>query len=243
MKFCFGDIVVVEGGLIGVVVKSWGKSFLGKPRNYDVYVRSWNIIQNYDEEDIERYSTDKSKIIGLVEGTGWNEFLELNRMAFDDYLPRNSESRCIAQSIRLIKKQAPHIKWIISFADGCQCGDGTIYRASGFILTGIKPNKSIILFPSGHRIAQITVTAEWNSPQMKEECRLLHVEHKYRPASEYIKLGAKYLSGYQLRYIYFIDKSYRERLTVKELPFDTIDKMNAGMYKGETISLKARREE
>ena len=71
-------------------------------------------------------STDKSKIIGLVEGTGWNEFLELNRMAFDDYLPRNSESRCIAQSIRLIKKQAPHIKWIISFADGCQCGDGTI---------------------------------------------------------------------------------------------------------------------
>jgi len=27
-------------------------------------------------------SLDKSKIIGLVEGTGWNEFLELNRMAF-----------------------------------------------------------------------------------------------------------------------------------------------------------------
>ncbi|MBQ6859527.1 MAG: hypothetical protein IJO02_08960, partial [Clostridia bacterium] len=38
-------------------------------------------------------SLDKSKIIGLVEGTGWNEFLELNRMAFDSVLPRNSESR------------------------------------------------------------------------------------------------------------------------------------------------------
>lgn len=55
MKFCFGDIVVVEGNLIGVVVKCWGKSFLGKPRNYDVYVRSWNSIQNYDEKNIERY--------------------------------------------------------------------------------------------------------------------------------------------------------------------------------------------
>ena len=32
-------------------------------------------------------SLDKSKIIGLVEGTGWNEFLELNRMAFDSVLP------------------------------------------------------------------------------------------------------------------------------------------------------------
>ena len=49
-------------------------------------------------------SLDKSKIMGLVEGTKWNEFIELNRMAFDDYLPRNSESRCISQSIKLIKK-------------------------------------------------------------------------------------------------------------------------------------------
>lgn len=55
MKFCFGDIVVVEGDLIGVIVKCWGTSLLGKPRNYDVYVRRWNIIQNYDEDKIDRY--------------------------------------------------------------------------------------------------------------------------------------------------------------------------------------------
>lgn len=67
-------------------------------------------------------SLDKSKVVGLVEGTKWNEFIELNRMAFDEYLPRNSESYCIAKSIRMIKKNAPHIKWILSFADGAQCG-------------------------------------------------------------------------------------------------------------------------
>lgn len=49
-------------------------------------------------------SLDKSKIQGLVEGTGWNEFIELNRMAFDDVLPRNSESRAIAIAMKLIKK-------------------------------------------------------------------------------------------------------------------------------------------
>ena len=49
-------------------------------------------------------SLDKSKIIGLVEGTGWNEFLELNRMAFDSVLPRNSESRAISMSIKLLRK-------------------------------------------------------------------------------------------------------------------------------------------
>lgn len=38
-------------------------------------------------------SINKKGTINLVEGTGWNEFIELNRMAFDDVLPRNSESR------------------------------------------------------------------------------------------------------------------------------------------------------
>lgn len=47
---------------------------------------------------------DKKKVLGLVEGTGWNEMLELNRMAFDEVLPRNSESRCISLSIKLLKK-------------------------------------------------------------------------------------------------------------------------------------------
>lgn len=56
MKFCFGDIVVVEENLIGVVVKSWITYSKGeKIRNYDVYVRMKNTIQNYREEEMERY--------------------------------------------------------------------------------------------------------------------------------------------------------------------------------------------
>lgn len=51
MKFCFGDIVVAEGNLIGVVVKSW----ISRENNHDVYVRSFNRIVNYPESKIERY--------------------------------------------------------------------------------------------------------------------------------------------------------------------------------------------
>ena len=83
-------------------------------------------------------SLDKRKIQGLVTSTGWNDFLELNRMAFSERLPRNSESRALGVAFRLIKKHYPHVEWVVSFADGTQCGDGTIYRASGFVLTGIK---------------------------------------------------------------------------------------------------------
>lgn len=102
-------------------------------------------------------SLDKKKVIGLVEGTPWNGFLELNRMAFDDYLPRNSESYCIGATLRMIRKQAPQVKWVVSFADGTQCGDGTIYRASNFILTGININKTIILMPDGSMVAGPTL--------------------------------------------------------------------------------------
>lgn len=157
-------------------------------------------------------SMRKDLIMTLVSGTGWNNFLELNRMAFDDFLPTNSESRCIAISIKMIKKQYPHIKWIISFADGTQCGDGTIYRASGFVLTGIKKN------------TQIRINPETGLPM--QSMAAFHA----KKSNEFKKWDA--LNGYQLRYIYFIDKEYKGKLTVPILPFGKIKEMKAGMYKG-----------
>lgn len=53
MKFCFGDIVVVEGFLIGVIVKSWIRA--DDSHSYEVYVRNYNGIKEYNEEDIQRY--------------------------------------------------------------------------------------------------------------------------------------------------------------------------------------------
>lgn len=179
-------------------------------------------------------SLDKSKIIGLVEGTGWNEFLELNRMAFDDYLPKNSESYCIGVSIRLIKKNAPQIKWIISFADGTQCGDGTIYRASNFVLTDIKKSFNLARLPDGSVIHKMTVESRPNAPRPELGGRTYYdvTGGKYN-FREYVKAaGANIVEGFQLRYIYFIDKTCRGKLTVPEIPFSKIDEMGAGMYKG-----------
>lgn len=53
MNFCFGDIVVVEGNLIGVICKSWIRG--NKEIYYEVYVRSFNGIKEYAEKDIQRY--------------------------------------------------------------------------------------------------------------------------------------------------------------------------------------------
>ena len=175
---------------------------------------------------------DKRKVLPLVEGTSWTGMLELNRMAFSDQLPRNSESRCLAIAFKLIKKHYPHIEWILSFSDGAQCGDGTIYRASGFVLTQIKENKTLIEFPNGMRIANMTLTANWQSPAVAELCMGLGVPVVPRSIGDWRALGGRELPGFQLRYIYFINKAARKRLTVQILPFSSIDEMGAGMYKG-----------
>jgi hypothetical protein len=165
-------------------------------------------------------SINKKGTINLVEGTGWNEFIELNRMAFDDYLPKYSESRCIAISMKLIKKNAPQIKWVISFADGTQCGDGTIYRASGFKLVGIAENTALRINPYNNKPMHIIQA------------------HHLKMSSEFRKWKA--YKGYQLKYIYFIDKKMESNLTKSILSFSEIDKKGAGMYKGERITLKER---
>lgn len=182
-------------------------------------------------------SLDKSKIQGLVRGTGWNEFLELNRMAFDDYLPRNSESRAISMSIKLIRKNAPQIKWIISFADGCSCGDGTIYRASGFVLTQIKENFNLCQMPNGEKIHKMTLESNPTSPRKDLRGRSYYdiTGGKFDFKKFVFATGATILKGYQLRYIYFVDKSYRDKLTVPEIPFAKIDEVGARMYKGEKL--------
>jgi len=150
---------------------------------------------------------DRRKLLPLVKKTKFNDFLELNRMAFSDKLPRNSESRALSIAFKLIKKRYPHIEWIVSFSDGTQCGDGTIYRASGFVLTQIKKNTTIKKLMDG------TIAASHGT-------------------SKKDFTNSKTLNGYQLRYIYFLNKEAIKRLTVPILPFSKIDEMGAGMYKG-----------
>lgn len=236
-------------------------------------------------------SLDKRKIQNLVRGTLWNEFIELNRMAFTDVLPRNSESRALAIAFRLLRKHAPQLKWVVSFADATQCGDGTIYRAAGFVLTAIKVNGQLYRLPTpndldverckaaglvdidisvlrawlesitpGHgELVDHKLTVEDHPPKTMSlegapHAHKMSLQGGSRPSAllSEVKqimrrvtngatsadrlfsiMGGYPAHGHQLRYIYFLDQSYRERLTVPVLPFEKIDEIGAGMYRGQ----------
>ena len=185
---------------------------------------------------------DKRKVLGLVvdeEGNAapWKDMLELNRMAFDKILPKNSESRCIAVSLKIIRKNAPQRKWVLSFADGMHCGDGTIYRASGFMLTGISSASMIELpekywaYNGGGKYAHRMTLQAKSNVMYKVMQRDLNLNGAYKQMEWYAeKLGTKVIEGYQFRYIKILDSRYH--LRVKELPYSEITKVGGGMYLG-----------
>ena len=168
-------------------------------------------------------SLDKRKTAGLVRDSGWHQFTELNRMAFSERLPRNSESRALGVAFRLLAKHAPQLKWVVSFADATQCGDGTIYRASGFLLTGIKANGQMLRMPDGSVVAKKTL----DNPNHTA------ADGKFGSAAARAS-GAVALPGYQFRYVRFLDPTWVDRLTVPVIPFADIPDQ-ARMYRGERM--------
>jgi hypothetical protein len=173
---------------------------------------------------------DKSKMLGIVKGTTWNGFLELNRMAFDDKLPKNSESRAIAVALRLIKKKAPHIDWIVSFADATQCGSGTIYRASGFLLTKIKTNNTIWEAPDGKVTTDLSLRlGVHNKKKVNKQSLIMHKAGEMNGAASmkmFKDAGYRPLKGYQLRYIKFLNKDMQKDLTCPIIPYSELDKLD-----------------
>ena len=179
-------------------------------------------------------SMDKRKVATIVKGTGWHQFIELNRMAFGDALPRNSESRAMSIAFRMMRKEYPQLKWVISFADATQCGDGAIYRASGFVLTGLKKNTQIYEVP-GYGVFHEMSFKKARPTNVQRELRK---RFDLPTASSYKLLKsakARLMPGYQMRYVRFLDPSWVDRLAVPVIPFEKIREIGATMYRGQRV--------
>ena len=169
-------------------------------------------------------SIDKRRMSANL-GIGFNEFLELNRMAFSDRLPKFSESRAIGVCLRILKKTYPHLRVILSFADACQCGDGTIYRASGFKLHSYKKNNSLLLDEEGN--------VEFNHGTKKRPTVVAKksLDDKIGPDGRYLSSIKKLkpIPGFQMKYLYFFDKELEKKFKFVDFK-DIPDEVR--MYKG-----------
>ena len=109
-----------------------------------------------------------------------------------------------------------------TYADATQCGDGTIYRAAGFDLVGIRRNSQVWRGPNGATVRLLTVTKGRYALENRGSSSMT----PYRGAS-YVPLV-----GFQLRYVRCLRPGVRERLTVATNPYSEIGRRDAGMYLG-----------
>lgn len=80
---------------------------------------------------------------------GW---WEIKRLALSPVCPKNSESRVIAVSTRILRK-AYQVKGLVTYADAGVGHVGTIYKASGFTYIGLTAQKTD-LFIDGVKVGK-----------------------------------------------------------------------------------------
>jgi len=62
--------------------------------------------------------------------------VELHRLFIEDVTPKNTETWFISKCLKLLKKDRPKTKIVVSFADNTEGHEGVIYKASNFVCTG-----------------------------------------------------------------------------------------------------------
>ncbi len=141
----------------------------------------------------------------LVRDAKQNDCLTLTRLWLSDQLPANSESRVIGILLRAIKKNT-EVKLLVSYADPSQGHLGIIYQATGWIYTGL--SEAMPMFDLGDgKIRHSRSLSHAYGSHSKKFFESSGVKIKVLPQPR------------KHRYLYFLDKSYRNKLTVPSLPY------------------------
>ena len=148
-----------------------------------------------------------------VDGSTHHQFLEFNRMWLSDIAPHNSESKAIGLIFKWFRKNRPDIKWLLSFADGASGKVGTIYQATNWIYTGYDRQGGVWVTSDGTRITQRSMIMKHKSTKRD------HLESIYGTPLYRVRGG-------QFRYIYFLDKKWRKRLTVEPREYPKLDDLD-----------------
>ncbi|MFC1956489.1 DNA methyltransferase, partial [Chloroflexota bacterium] len=131
--------------------------------------------------------------------------LTLTRLWLSDELPANSESRVIGVSLRAIRKNTK-VKFLVSYADPSQGHLGTIYQATGWTYTGLSEAMPMFDLGDGRVRHSRSLSHAYGSHSLRH-FKACGLKVTVVPQSR------------KHRYIYFLDRSCKEKLTVSIYPY------------------------
>ena len=139
-----------------IVIESTKKDVVYKLVTDKHYAGTWTASSNmyavyYDCGEHQFFSGKELKLIGVVlygnpvgfrvvksicEEFTDDDVLELKRLWIEDGYGKNIESYVISQTLKMLKKDSPQSKVVISYADPGANHKGIIYRASNWLYQG-----------------------------------------------------------------------------------------------------------
>ena len=138
-----------------------------------------------------------------VDGT---EACELVRVALAPGR-RYPTSKCLAYSLKMVKRQSPGLKVIVSYADQKEGHVGTIYQATHWIYLGASTQPYIKLQ------GRITHPRSLHARYGRGGQSLGWLRANVDPRAERVDMPAK------LKYVWAFDRSLRERLKAQSKPY------------------------
>ena len=134
------------------------------------------------------------------------DWLEVNRNWLSDNLPHNSESKMWGKVFRYIREHHRNIKYLITFANGISGHVGTQYQATNWTYTGYNTTSHFWVTGEGEMLHPVSLHTMGIKPTRK------NLEGIYGAPVYRVRGG-------QFRYFYFLDKAWRKRLTLTQLPY------------------------
>lgn len=115
-------------------------------------------------------SPNATEMKGYFDRFNQDGWWEIKRLAMTDNCPKNSESRFIAISIKLLRKWRK-VVGIVTLADSKVGHTGTIYRASGFKYLGLSaPKKDFYINGKIQQRGKVKgITGEWRERSQKHK--------------------------------------------------------------------------
>ncbi len=141
----------------------------------------------------------------LVNGSNRADCLTLSRLWLSDKLPQNSESRVIGIALRVIR-HVTNVKFVISYADPSQGHIGGIYQATNWLYTGLSEATPLLDLGDG---------VNRHSRSVSHSLGTHSVRFLTRQGLDVRKIPQQR----KHRYVYFLDPTWRERLTGPVLPY------------------------
>lgn len=153
----------------------------------------------------------RSAAASISDAISINDVFELVRLWVADGYGKNVESYCITQSFKLLNRDYPNIKAVISYSDCEQGHRGIIYQATGFLYQG----RSSLALMANYSISLIGPPYKWmHSRTVSETYGSHNVEHIKKCIG---KTFWRKKESTKHRYLYFICGKIEKKRLLKTI--------------------------